>query len=408
MPEFTYTARTAEGQPRAGTLFSAAAAQVVSELRGRGWIVLDVQSAIEGSAATGRRSNLHPANWIPATRFDVEIGLQQLATMIRSGLSLLAALKTAAEQARRPAMTRVWERIYEKIEGGSSFADAIDDVDRSRFPPMVVQLVRVGESSGTLETVLTQAADHLDRVRALRTTLLTSLIYPTTVLVMAIGVTAYMVFVVLPILKKFIVHQGHRLPPLTQHVIDTTNWLNTHAILILLSTLIVTISLAAMYRIRATRLWMDAVLLRVPIIGGVLRLAGTALMSRGMSLLLGNGINLLDAIQITQGLVANRAMQRRLEMTRQAVIEGQPLAESLLAGREFLPMLGRMAAVGEATGTLDVVLAEAARYHETQLARSVKRLSSMFEPLIILVVGGIVGFVYVAFFLALFSAGGVR
>jgi type IV pilus assembly protein PilC len=131
-------------------------------------------------------------------------------------------------------------------------------------------------------------------------------------------------------------------------------------------------------------------------------------MSRGMALLLVNGITLLDAIQITQGLLANRAMQRRLELTRQAVMEGQPLAESLLAGREFLPMLGRMAAVGEATGMLDTVLTEVARFHESQLAGTVKRLSLFIEPVIIIVVGGIVGFVYIAFFLALFSAGGAR
>jgi type IV pilus assembly protein PilC len=408
MPEFRYTARTADGQSRIGTLFSAGPVQVASDLRGRGWIVLDVQAALDaGGDATDLAALLSPFNRLPATRFDVEIGMQQLATMIRSGLSLLTSIKTAGEQVRRPAMKRIWDRIYGEIEGGSSFSDAIA-AERRHFPPMVVQLVHVGESSGTLETVLGQAAEHLERARSLRTTLLTALMYPMLVLLLAIGVTAYMVFVVLPILKKFIVHQGHRLPPLTQHLIDITDWLNIHATHILLTTLIVIISVAVMRRIRSTRLWMDRGLLKVPVIGGVLRLAGTALMSRGMALLLGNGINLLDAIQITQGLLANRAMRNRLEMTRQAVIEGQPLAESLLAGREFLPMLGRMAAVGEATGTLDVVLAEVARFHEAQLAGTVKRLSLMIEPVITIVVGGIVGFVYISFFLALFSAGGVR
>lgn len=413
MPEFIYTARTAQGQSRIGTLVSTGSGQVVSELRGRGWVVLDVQAAEEAQATTMPLAgalnpvNWLPSNWLPATRFDTELGLQQLATMIRSGLSLLAALKTAGEQVRRQSMRRIWERIYEKIEGGSSFADAVASENRC-FPPMVVQLIRVGESSGTLDTVLGQAAEQLEWTRSLRSTLLTALMYPTLVLVSAIGVTVFLVVSVIPKLQKFISHQGRRLPAITQALLDSTSWLDTHLTLLLTIFAIVIVTTAVMYRIASTRLRMDRMLLKVPVVGGVVRLAGTAITSRGMSLLLTNGITLLDAIQIVKTLVRNRAMQQRLETTRQAVLDGQSLAESLLAGREFLPMLGRMAAVGEATGTLDSVLAESARFHESQLASTVKRLSTLIEPVIILVVGGIVGFVYIAFFVALFSAAGGR
>jgi type II secretory pathway component PulF len=356
--------------------------------------------------AAGRLSRagfwLNPANWLPATRFDVEMGLQQLATMIRSGLTLLSALKTASEQVRRPAMRRAWMGIYDRIETGSSFAGG-------RFPPMVVQLVRVGESSGTLDIVLTRAAEHLERSRALRATLLSALMYPAFVLAAALTVTGIMVTYVIPKLQKFLGHFGHRLPPITQALLDSTNWINVHLTIILLTIVVIVIALWVMHRLGSTRLRMDAVLLRLPVIGGLLRLAGTAVASRGMAILLENGINLLESIQITQGLLANRALRRRLETTRQSVMEGGPLAEGLLAGNEFLPMLARMTAVGEATGTLGPVLTEVANFHERQLAGAVRRFSIMIEPIMILVVGGIVGFVYIAFFLALFSvAGGGR
>ena len=408
MPEFAYIARTPEGRSRSGTLFSNGLTEALNDLRGRGWIVLDVQVARQ---AAGSLRNavfwMNPVNWLPATRFDVEMGLQQLATMVRGGLTLLSSLKTASEQVRRSAMRRVWLRSYERIENGSTFADSLA-VEGRQFPPMVVQLVRVGESSGTLDTVLNQAADHLERSRSLRATLLTALMYPAFVLIASLVVTGFVVFNVIPKLQKFIAMSGHKLPAMTQTLLDITNWLNAHLVLILIVVSCVLIAFLVAHRIRTTRLWMDATLLRLPIIGGLLRLAGTAVVSRGLSLLLENGINLLDAIQTARGLLSNRAMRRRLDLARQSVMEGGPLADGLLTGREFLPMLGRMTAVGEATGTLDPVLAEVARFHESQLAGAVRRFSVLIEPVLILVVGGIVGFVYIAFFVALFSVAGSR
>jgi type IV pilus assembly protein PilC len=403
MPEFIYTARTPEGRSRNGTLLSAGMTDALNDLRGRGWIVLEVQAARNAAGVLRRAAfYLNPVNWLPATRFDVEMGLQQMATMIRGGLTLLASLKTASEQVRRSAMRRVWLRIYERIESGESFADSLAS-ERNRFSPMVVQLVRVGESSGTLDIVLTRAAEHLEKSRAVRATLFTALMYPAFVLAAAVGVTGFMVVEVIPKLQQFIASRGRRLPAVTQTLLNTTNWLNAHLTIILLTAAIIVLATWILYRIQQTRIGMDTILLRLPLIGGLLRLAGTAAASRGLSLLLENGVNLLDAIQISEGLLSNRAMRRRLDSARQSVMEGGTLTEGLLAGREFLPMLGRMTAVGEQTGTLDSVLAEVARFHESQLASAVRRFSLLIEPVVILIVGGIVGFVYIAFFMALFA-----
>lgn len=407
MAEFAYTARTPEGVFRSGMLVSGSVGEAVTDLKSRSWIVLDVQPAVPASTIDFW-AWFNPAYWLPATRFDVEIGMNQLASMLRSGLTLLTALSTAADQVRRIQMRAVWRRVYERIEEGSTFADALKS-EKSYFPPIVVHLMQVGESSGTLDTVTRQAAEHLERSRSLRTILLTALTYPVIVLMSAIGVTIFLVVSVIPKLQKFIIHQGHRrLPPITQALLDVTGWFNTNLLPILITLAVVLALIVVLYRIESTRLQMDRLVLRLPVVGGILRLAGTAAMARGMSLLLENGITLLDAVRITRGLLSNRAMQRRLDLARESVIEGRPFAETLLAGREFLPMLGRMTAVGETTGTLDGVLAEAARFHEAQLAGAVRRFSLLVEPIVILIVGGIVGFVYIAFFVALFSVAGGR
>jgi type IV pilus assembly protein PilC len=409
MPEFSFEARDSSGRPQSGVLAADNVSRLAAQLRGRGWIVMEISSAGSQTAGVGRLlAAASPMQWLPATRLDVEFGMQQLATMLRSGLTLLSALRTAAEQARRPRMARVWTLVAERIEGGSTFADALA-VHGGLFPPMVVQLVRVGEESGTLDNVMKRAAMHLERSRMVKTTLLTSLMYPAFVLLAALGVTAFMVFSLIPKLQKFLAGRGKKLPQMSQMLLDGTNWINANATSILAVMLAILVSVVIVYRLPWGRARIDHGCLRVPIIGGVLRLAGTATVARGLSILLDSGITLLSALQTVRGLLSNRAMQARLETARGAVIEGSTLADPLIKGREFTPMLGRMTAVGEATGTLGMVLEEVADFHESQLAAAVRRLSALVEPATIIVVGGIVGFVYIAFFMALLSAaGGVK
>jgi type IV pilus assembly protein PilC len=215
-----------------------------------------------------------------------------------------------------------------------------------------------------------------------------------------------MLISVIPKLQKFIASRGHSLPTITQALLDGTAWLHSYGPVLLIVVMSVLAALWLTYRSGPGRLLLDRAALRVPVVGGLLRLAGTSAISHGLGLLLGSSITLLDALAVSQTLVGNRAMRRRIEDARQAVLEGRSCAEALRAGREFLPMLPQMVAVGEATGHLDRVFNEIASFHEKQLAASIRRFSALVEPVTILLVGSIVGFVYLAFFLALFSVGG--
>ncbi len=409
MPEFSFQARDSGGRPQSGVLAADNPSQLAAQLRGRGWIVMEVSAARRRAPGIGRvLAAANPARWLSASRLDVELGLRQMATMLRNGLTLLSALRTAAEQARRAAMARVWTGVAEQIEEGSTFADALAAHGRL-FPSMVVQLVRVGEESGTLDKVLKRAAAHLERSRLLRATLRASLAYPAFVLLAALGVTAFMVFGLFPKLQKFLGGQHKKLPQMAQVLMDIATWMNANGIILLLIVLAVLVLAAVLYRLPWGRSRIDRGLLRLPLIGGLLRLAGTATVARGLSILLDSGITLFMALQTVRGLLSNRAMQTRLETARGAVMEGSTLADPFIEGKEFTPMLGRMTAVGESTGTLGAVLDEVADFHEGQLAAAVRQLGVWVGPLTVIVVGVIVGFVYIAFFLTLLSvAGGVR
>lgn len=404
MPDFAFAARDTNGQPHSGVLSANSAGDLVTQLRGRGWVVVNVAGA-EAPGFSGARllAALQPVQWLRPAPLDVELGCKQLGTMLRSGLTLLMALRTAAEQARRPSMGRVWRRVAERIEEGSTFAEALNAQGRL-FPQMVVQLVRVGEASGTLDSVMSRAATQMERSRLVKTTLLTSLMYPSLVLVAAVTVTAYMVFGLIPKLQRFLAVRGRALPPMSQMLLDFSAWANANGTWILGVAAALLLLALLVYRIPRARARIDRALLHVPIVGRLLRLAGTTTAARGLSVLLGSGISLLSALQTVRSLLVNRAMQARLVVARENVLGGGALADAFLKGREFMPMLGRMLAVGEATSTLGNVLDEVADFHEDQLAASVRRFSALVEPVTLLVVGGIVGFVYVAFFLALFAA----
>ncbi len=406
MPDFQYTTRDAGGLTVKGTLAAPSVEALTAELRARGLLVLDVETVT--TAREPGQPTWNPRTWLGAMTFDVEMGFQQLATMLRGGLGLLAALRTVADQARRPRVAALWHRVAGKIEQGATFAGALEAQGRV-FSPHVVQLARVGEATGELDVALGRAAEHLERARQLRITVINALAYPATVVVLACGVAIFLVAGVIPKIQRYLGGRGRELPVLTQWLLDASAFVQAALPYAGVCGAAAVIALVCLRRWPPGRLAIDRMLLRLPVAGAVLRLAGTATVARGLGTLIESGVTLLDALGTAAALPGNQAMRERLVSAREIVLRGGTLAGALAGGSEFMPMLPRMVAVGESAGTLASVLAEVARFHEAQLLATVRRLSVLIEPVVIVVVGGIVGFVYIAFFLALFSlAGRVR
>jgi type IV pilus assembly protein PilC len=406
MPTFRYITRDTSGASQSGTLSAGSMEMLTSELRGRGLLVVDIEPVAEG--APRGAATWSPRTWLRATSFDVEMGFQQLATMMHSGLSLLASLRTVAEQARRVKAAAVWHNVADRIEQGATFGDSLAAQGGS-FSEHVVQLVRVGETSGNLDTALRSSAEHLERTRQMRLTVINALAYPVVVVLLSVGVAAFMVLGVIPKIQNYIGGRGRSLPPITQTLLDVSGFVQTYLPHFAVGLIAALLALVFIYRWPPGRLAMDGGLLKIPIIGGVLRLSGTAVFARGLGVLLESGVTLLDSLRTTERLIGNRALASRIAAARETVLRGGTLAGALAEGRTFMPMLGRMVAVGENAGTLAPVLGEVAKFHENQLVAVIRRMSVLIEPVVIIVVGGIVGFVYIAFFLALFSlAGSVR
>ena len=400
MADYQYSARDRRGALREGVATAATAEALAGELRGQGLLILRIDPVAPPARASA--FSFSPCAWLPTSRFDVEIGFQQLAAMLHSGLTLLVALRTVAEQARRVRAAGLWRGVAERIERGDTLSGALAAEGR-RFPEYVVQLIRVGESSGELDAMLTRAAEHLEQSRNLRLMVVNALAYPSIVVFLAVGVSAFMVLSVIPKIERFLAGGGRTLPPLTQALLDVSNWLRDYLPELGLGLVVVAAAGALVYRWPPGRLLLDAASLKIPVVGSVLRTGGTAMFARGMGILLESGVGLIESLHTAENLVRNRALARRVVAAREAVTRGETLADGLSGHREFLPMLSRMVAVGEATGALGRTLNDLATFNEGQLVAIVRRLGVVIEPVMILTVGGIVGFVYIAFFVALFS-----
>jgi type IV pilus assembly protein PilC len=400
MPTFTFSARDTRGQWHRGTQAADSSSALAGALRARGLSLVSAKASAQiDAAATGRKPRF---GILPATSLDVEMGLRMLANMLDGGITLLSALKTCSEQARRAQMANIWNDVSDRIEAGMSFTDALGR-HKSVFPRLVIQLAHAGEVSGNLETVMERAADQLEGRRNLLVQLFSAMMYPAFAVIVAIGVTAYLMVKVIPLISGFLEGEGKQLPPVTVALIATSNFMTTYfyQILILSGSVIVGLVILHMWPPAGKK--MDALVLRVPIIGKLMRLAGTAMFARGLSMLLEAGVPVISALETAGGLMKNLAIAGRVEQARQSVLAGNTLAKPLAAGKEFMPMLPRMIAVGEETGTMSTVLVKVANFHEQQLQSYVKRMTLLIEPIMTVVVGGLVGFVYLAFFMAIYS-----
>ncbi|MBR4170221.1 MAG: type II secretion system F family protein [Kiritimatiellae bacterium] len=403
MTSFRATVQTTDGKRQTILHDAESSAALVEELRAQGLLVLSCKP-VKGS---GAGNHFHPANLLPMTSLDVELGFRQLASMIRSGVSLLTALQTVQEQSGSPRAMRVWGRVHADVLGGQSLAESLK-AQKGKFGEMAHRLIHVGEQSGELELALTRAADQMETRRNLRMLLVNALVYPILAVLMAIGVSVYLVMVVIPKISEFLQAGGSELPPMAQFLITLSDWMTVNYPWILAG---IGSAIAFWYLLRifsTGREAEDAFLLRIPVTGRILRLSGTALFARTMQMLTESGVTLLESLDVASQLLTNRRLSRRIRNAFHAVMRGETLAASLAAAKEFLPMLSRMAAVGETTGALAETFGETARFHEMLLSIAIKRFGIVIEPLMIVITGLIVGFVYIAFFTALFSMAGTN
>jgi type IV pilus assembly protein PilC len=400
VPEFQYTARDPSGGQVIHRQSAESREALIRELRQQGLLVLEVTLA--KAKAGGRRLSLNPFAYLSLNSLDVERSFYQLSVLLRSGLPIVEALEFIRDFSR-PGARRVWQTMVERISDGDSLSAAM--AEHKVFMNMTLQLVRVGENSGQLDHVLEQASLAMERRRLNRKQVLAALRYPAFMILFVIGIVMFMMKKLIPELKKFINTMGGKLPPITQALIDVSNWfeLYTGALLVGMVGFVITVML--LYQVRPIRFQMDRFILNVPVFGHLFRLSGTTTLAQNLGILLSSGVRILDALVTIESLIGNRFLASKVRYARERVALGSSLAEPLTEDDAFMPMLTRMIRVGEKSGRLDVILGEMGRHFEVELQAMIVFMSSLIGPMMTIIVGGIIGFVYAAFLVAMFAAG---
>lgn len=403
---YSYRALDPNGKEVQGVLDAPNYKQAVLDLKGQSFFVMKIEemNLDKLSSSSSDKRDILPRlkrfaselRWVRAR--ELVFFFRQTALMLRSGIPLLRSLEISRIQTTNKRLKEVYTRIIARIENGGVFSEGLA-LEKKYFPEICPRLVESSEASGEMEETLEQVANHIERRAELKSTLLTSLLYPGMVMLVATGLFIFLVTKIIPKFAKFFETRQMVLPPSTKFLLDLAAFFNRNWPFILLAILGTIIALVFSYSKPRGRLWMDTYVLKIPVIGKLLTSHEMAQAARTLSILLKSGIPLLQSLRILRGVVKNSGLRERVDYAANRVLEGDEFSGSLK--NDLIPIIfTQVAAVGEQTGNLDNVLNELGEFYERDLQVWIKRMSAVFEPTMLLLVGGVVGFVYYAFFQA--------
>lgn len=398
MPDFDYVAVNAQGRESKGRVQAADTRAAAASLRQQGLFVVKMT---EAQAASGLNQEINLSFGSPIKTRDMIFWFRQMAFILRAGLPVLQALELSHSQASNARLRQVIGKMVADIKNGHPLSQAMSNHPKV-FAPLTVKLVVAGEFTGEMDAIVSRLGDYMEKKAALRAQTINAMIYPATVVLAGIGVAAFLVLKIIPQFAKFLLGRGKPLPPSTQMLVDISNFFINNGVYILAALGLGVFALVTMYNRPVGRFKLDGFILKMPVIGKLLTTGAMAQFNWSLGMLLRSGLTVLEALKIVADATGNKVISRHLEQAGKHILTGRDMATSL--EHPAIPKLvTQMVAVGERTGTLDAVLNEMATYYEQLLEVQIKRLSSMVEPALILVIGGMVGLVYYSFFQALFS-----
>ena len=398
MPVYAYKGVNQAGKADKGTVSADSARSARAQMRANGIFLTEIAETDAGASTTpksgGSRFNVEfnlPMRIPPMER---SMATRQLSTLVSAGVPLVEALNALVEQTEHRGLKGVFAHVRDKVNEGSSLADAL--VTTGKFDNLYVSMVRAGEASGALEAVLDRIADYLEDQVRLNNRVLSILTYPLFMLLFAVVVVGVMVTLVLPQITELLLAQDLELPWYTVMVIGSSDFLRGYWWLLILLGIALGYGYRAVARTEGGRSTLDHFWLRFPVIGRVIRFLAIARFTRTLGSLLASSVNIVEALNIAKHVSNNAVFEAAADTARESILEGSPLAVPLKACGQFPPMVTTMVEVGERSGDLEGMLIKVADTYEEQVETSVSRLTSLMEPILILVMVGIVGIIIMA------------
>lgn len=397
---FVYKVRDSSGKLVQGTLDGDSQLTVTTKLRQMGYLVLDIKE--RGAVRKGGKISFGGR----VKSKDLTVFSRQFATMVNSGLSLTKCLNILAEQTQNSILSEAAREIFRSVEAGQALSEALAKHPKI-FPSIYINMVKAGETGGVLDETLLRMASHLEKEQALKSKVKSAMTYPILVLVMSGLLVGVMVTFVVPVFGNMFKDLGGTLPLPTQILINMSDFTRGYWWAIIAGAVAVFIGYKRVGRIPRARAKLDAFKLKVPLFGTLFEKAAISRFTRTLGTLIRSGVPILEALRICANTAGNVVIRDAIEGARGSIKEGETIAKPLATSGAFPPMVVQMISVGEETGALEEMLNKIADFYETEVESTVEGLTALIEPLMIALLGGVVGGILISLYLPLFSIAGL-
>ena len=408
MTSYKYAAKGPTGKTVEGEIEATDRQEVLNELRRQNLVVMSID---EVSGRAKRRSGISSSKIKTkgvrpnASRVELVLFTRQLATMVGAGLSLLEGLEVLAEQAETPPFKACCERVISEVRAGSDLSTAMEGCPRA-FSELYISMVKAAEVSGQMDIILVRLADYLESAEELRREIKSAMTYPVISMILVTGITAFLMIGIVPGFRQVFESLDTELPAITSFVLETSEWMRANWIVMAGTIVGFFGGLWAFKKSETGRNVWDRLVLKAPVFGPLFRKVALARFSRTFSTLIKSGVPIMATLDIVADTSGNSVIADVVLNSRDAVRGGHQLHEPLAESPIFPPMVTRMISIGERSGALEVLLEKIAEFYDSQVKAAVKSLTSMIEPILITVMGVMVGGVVLSVFLPILDVVG--
>jgi type IV pilus assembly protein PilC len=397
MPLYEWQGKTLTGTPQTGVLRADSEPVLRITLRREGIIL--VKASVRKESA---KDKFNPKKKIKP--MSIVIFTRQLATMITSGLPLVQSLTILSTQIEDKDFRGIVKNIKDRIEGGARFAEALQEFPQC-FDQLYVNLVTAGEEGGMIDTVLLRLAVYMEKTAKLKKKVKSAMIYPISIIVVAIGVVLILLIFVIPVFETMFKDMGATLPAPTQFVVNLSRMVKSTIHYTIIVFVIVVFLFRRYYRTEKGKRQVDGIILKIPVFGVLAIKASVARVTRTLATLLSSGVAILESLVIVAKVAGNKVVEDSLVVARLRISEGRSMSEPLADSGVFPPMVVQMIQVGESTGALDNMLNKIADFYEEDVDNLVTNLTALMEPMIMMFLGVILGGLIIAMYLPIFKLG---
>ncbi len=397
MMNYRYAAKGPGGKTVEGVIEAQDRNEAVAELRRQNLVVVRVDEA-GADRGKGKRKGRSGKGSPRAGRIERVLFTRQLATMVGAGLSLIESLQVLEEQAESKGMKATCGRLIDEVRGGVDLSAAMERCPKA-FSPLYVSMVKAGEVSGQMDIILERLSDYLESSEELRREIRSAMTYPCVSLVLVLAITGFLMIGVVPGFRDVFESLDSELPALTTVVLGVSEWLKDNYLIWIAVLVAGLFGMSALKKTKPGALFFDRLTLRAPVFGPLFRKVALARFAKTFATLIRSGVPIMATLDIVADTAGNQVVAKTVLDSRDSVRNGNLLSEPLSRSTVFPPMVTRMIAIGERTGSLEVLLEKIAEFYDAQVKAAVKALTSLIEPLLISVMGVIVGVVVMSVFL---------